>query len=700
MEVSEKGSMADGAGDGERSSESKFESDDEPVELTGEFGILKMHMDVHFERQARFFEELLTTKSNTILRQRTKESMLKMAGTEMALPEPRVSQGNAALQLPVPQLTTANSFRSTISSSPPGRRDSVRKSFVRAGMEDKQGRARAAASRITFAREGRAHSAADRVDWRGRIQALVISPFFTNFIMFLIVTNAVLLGVEIDVSAKVGQDDIPTWNVFDFTIVTLSVVETMVDWWAQSISSSADGSNSFRVMRALRLVRTLRGFRIIRLFRYFSVPQQHFNKKSNIEGLQARHWAWYRLVTDHCRFMAIEQNADNNAIPACEDNLQPYWVNVMDSMMTLFMSITGGINWFEAYEPLRQVSLMALWLFNLYVVIGFFTILNMVTGVFVNTAIESASADKDIATLKQMQKRLENMSSLREVFQEMNAFNVNEVSLDDLEDALSQNKLGTFMESLGISTDDVPQPQLKAPLSQAYRAQHQKTLLRAEQALNPDELHGVYDSCSLAVLRIPDASDQACRSACPWRFYSLLPPTDFVALEERSNVNNKVHIYVLYCCRLSATSVFALTAYQLQDQMPSLILDPARPILPTGFLLPYYAALLLSMYYSARAATYIPLQPSFPFPFDETFFIVCLVLLSPVWSLFLLIDSDSNGVLDLEEFVTGCMQLRGPAKSLQVAKMRQAIKHLHEDVMQLTRMVKSGLKYRMVKEVL
>lgn len=230
--------------------------------------------------------------------------------------------------------------------------------------------------------------------------------------------------------------------------------------------------------------------------------------------------------------MAIEQNADNNAIPACEDNLQPYWVNVMDSMMTLFMSITGGINWFEAYEPLRQVSLMALWLFNLYVVIGFFTILNMVTGVFVNTAIESASADKDIATLKQMQKRLENMSSLREVFQEMNAFNVNEVSLDDLEDALSQNKLGTFMESLGISTDDV-------------------------------------------------------------------------------------------------------------------------------------------------------------------------------WSLFLLIDSDSNGVLDLEEFVTGCMQLRGPAKSLQVAKMsyenkvtRQAIKHLHEDVMQLTRMVKSGLKYRMVKEVL
>ena len=37
-----------------------------------------------------------------------------------------------------------------------------------------------------------------------------------------------------------------------------------------------------------------------------------------------------------------------------------------------------------------------------------------------------------------------------------------------------------------------------------------------------------------------------------------------------------------------------------------------------------------------------------------------------VWGLFLLIDADENGVIDLDEFVSGCMQLHGPAKSLQV----------------------------------
>jgi len=34
-----------------------------------------------------------------------------------------------------------------------------------------------------------------------------------------------------------------------------------------------------------------------------------------------------------------------------------------------------------------------------------------------------------------------------------------------------------------------------------------------------------------------------------------------------------------------------------------------------------------------------------------------------------LLDVDKNGVIDLDEFVNGCMQLHGPAKSLQMAKM-------------------------------
>ena len=48
-------------------------------------------------------------------------------------------------------------------------------------------------------------------------------------------------------------------------------------------------------------------------------------------------------------------------------------------MVTLFKSITGGINWAEAYVPLKQVPLLALSLMNLYIVIGFFTTLGIIS---------------------------------------------------------------------------------------------------------------------------------------------------------------------------------------------------------------------------------------------------------------------------------------------------------------------------------
>ena len=44
----------------------------------------------------------------------------------------------------------------------------------------------------------------------------------------------------------------------------------------------------------------------------------------------------------------------------------------------------------------------------------------------------------------------------------------------------------------------------------------------------------------------------------------------------------------------------------------------------------------------------------------------------PEWSrrtLCMLLDADKSGSIDLDEFVSGCMQLHGPAKSLQLAKM-------------------------------
>ena len=66
----------------------------------------------------------------------------------------------------------------------------------------------------------------------------------------------------------------------------------------------------------------------------------------------------------------------------------------------------------------------------------------------------------------------------------------------------------------------------------------------------------------------------------------------------------------------------------------------------------------------------------------------------------MLLDQDKSGSIDLDEFVSGCLQLHGPAKSMQMAKMsfenkltRQAIKALTEDLQQLKQSLAVGPRH-------
>jgi hypothetical protein len=49
-----------------------------------------------------------------------------------------------------------------------------------------------------------------------------------------------------------------------------------------------------------------------------------------------------------------------------------------------------------------------------------------------------------------------------------------------------------------------------------------------------------------------------------------------------------------------------------------------------------------------------------------------------VGKLFLLLDHDQSGHLDLEEFMFGCLKLRGAAKSLDVAMLQREVQWIHE----------------------
>lgn len=384
------------------------------------------------------------------------------------------------------------------------RRDSARHSFVRRTLQAHQEKADKEASKLKYLRSRSTLNIPPERSWLAQqIEKLVATKGFSNAIMILILLNVILLGVEVDVSTLLGQNDVPKWfgtvntmivmlfvgevalkciavgfaeywcgheacwNVFDALIITVSVFETVIDIWAQSMFADVANSSHLRVVRTIRLARALRGVRVVRLFRYVSALRTL--ALCIVSTIGSLIWTlvllvllFYtfgviltQLVSDHCRDQVVMTTGDLNAVPQCPDDLHRYWASVPESMLTLFLAISGGMSWEDAFGPLRTASELACAFMILYIVIAVFAVLNVVTGVFCTTAIESANADKDIAAIKQLHKQTTHVQALRKIFHEIDADQCHVVSIEDLRDAISKKKLSSFLESMGISTEDL-----------------------------------------------------------------------------------------------------------------------------------------------------------------------------------------------------------------------------------------------------
>ena len=77
-------------------------------------------------------------------------------------------------------------------------------------------------------------------------------------------------------------------------------------------------------------------------------------------------------------------------------------------MTTCFMAISGGIKWQLVYVPLNELDPIMGFIFILYISFTYFALLNILTGVFCNSAMEALSRDPDIVAISKDATHLRN----------------------------------------------------------------------------------------------------------------------------------------------------------------------------------------------------------------------------------------------------------------------------------------------------
>jgi len=293
-------------------------------------------------------------------------------------------------------------------------------------------------------------SAADNRSLRGRLGHIVRSNYFDWGVCLLICLNAISLGIQTDHMARSLVQTVPEpfraietsfcvlftcellarlyvhrvrffigpgwqWNLIDAGAILLQVVEeilALVDT-TQSDGYVLQGASISRLVRMVRAIRVVRIVRIVHLIR-----ELRLLVVSIANSFRPFFWtAMLLLITIFMLSLSIthlvaDLRISTGDVGETVEELTRYYGSLYRSMLSLFESITGGMDWDALVQPLAQAGFsITQAAFLLYVAFSIFAIMNVVAGLFIESMLRHAKAENDIHLIHSVQDIFMNMES-------------------------------------------------------------------------------------------------------------------------------------------------------------------------------------------------------------------------------------------------------------------------------------------------
>jgi len=236
------------------------------------------------------------------------------------------------------------------------------------------------------------------------------------------------------------------WNLFDAMLVLVSVSDV----------ARADGDgHSTGYVRLLRIVRMARVLRIIRIFRFFR--ELRCMCMSILSCFVSLLWALLLLTLVVYIFAVIFMQAGALDLEDSRDNefLWRLWYGTLgETMYTLTKAISGGENWAPMVLPLQDVSPIYVFLFQAYILFIIFGALNVLTGVFLQRAVETMNHDRDWLTQEERIKMEHFVINLTALFDELDFKQKGKLTWEDFLQAMENPSTQAFFTSHDLDIFD------------------------------------------------------------------------------------------------------------------------------------------------------------------------------------------------------------------------------------------------------
>lgn len=231
-----------------------------------------------------------------------------------------------------------------------------------------------------------------------------------------------------------------SWNLFDFFVVSAQILEIGLSFIETGLGVS------FNLLRVLRLIRVIRLARALRL-----IADLRTIVSSIASSMKPLFWTGILLfmvvyvVGVYTTQMVLSRKiANREANVPTPESLELYWGSLTRSIISLFQSISGGIDWDQVARPLvDDVSIEMGIMFAAYIGFTTFCMLNVVTGVFIESVMNNARSENQLRTMNNVTQMLNVLDMKKD----------GGITWEDFKENLERKEMKQFFKTIDVDIE-------------------------------------------------------------------------------------------------------------------------------------------------------------------------------------------------------------------------------------------------------
>jgi hypothetical protein len=282
----------------------------------------------------------------------------------------------------------------------------------------------------------------------------------TAFVAWFLVELLLKVLAE-DVRVFLGPDKL--WNLLDLVLVASAIGQLAAESGAPSVVLTRN-VRLFRVVSILRVVRVVRICQSLRVMIY-----------AILRSLDALFWVLavlaFFMYIFAMAFMhaATEQFRDNehtmlSLCPTCSAGLdcaakcahlkwlEDHLGSFLKVMLTLFQSMTGGLDWAEVYDQLNLINGVHSFTFVVFIYFIVFLVMNVVTATVVDVTSGVSKRDHDLVVKEEMKRLREYTRDIKEFFKDADTDRSGQLSFEEFTMHLQDPQVKAYFNSLDLDT--------------------------------------------------------------------------------------------------------------------------------------------------------------------------------------------------------------------------------------------------------